>query len=381
MDAKELPDRPNLEQYRTQAEDLLEARNSADAQHVIAREHGFDSWPEFAEHIEGLNNKQSTVSRFEAAAAAVITGDIATLESLLRESPDLIRERSTRSHHATLLHYVAANGVEDFRQMSPKNAVAVANLLLNAGAEPDAPADAYGSKWATTMDLLVSSCHPANAGVQVALVDTLVDFGAAVNGVHDNSSPLITALAFHYSAAAEALARRGARVDTVVAAAGLGREDLVNDLVDPGGTLKPGARLIDVPWMRIAKDPKANLDLAFVWAAMHHRTGVVDLLLRKGVDPGATDQRRWTALRWAAFSGYMDTVQLLLAWKPPLEAKNEYEGTVLGQTLWSTVHEGRAAELLPIIEKLVEAGAKVNPDWLRPDLHPPLDPRVAEALR
>ena len=45
-------------------------------------------------------------------------------------------------------------------------------LLLEAGAEVDALADLYGGQY-TTMSMLVSSCHPANAGVQVALVDTL----------------------------------------------------------------------------------------------------------------------------------------------------------------------------------------------------------------
>ena len=32
------------------------------------------------------------------------------------------------------------------------------------------------------MALLVSSCHPAQAGVQVALTETLLDFGASIEG-------------------------------------------------------------------------------------------------------------------------------------------------------------------------------------------------------
>ena len=38
------------------------------------------------------------------------------LARLLAEHPDLARQRSTRDHRATLLHYVSANGVEDFRR-------------------------------------------------------------------------------------------------------------------------------------------------------------------------------------------------------------------------------------------------------------------------
>ena len=85
MDAKELPARPSLEQYKKQAKDLLKACKAgdpetvqqvqkhhphpnklsgsgalkpkltlADAQITIAREHGFESWPKFAKHIEEL---------------------------------------------------------------------------------------------------------------------------------------------------------------------------------------------------------------------------------------------------------------------------------------------------------------------------------------
>src|SRR5207245_10590336 len=185
------------------------------------------------EHVEAVTRDGSPVFQFESAVEAVITGELATLESLVCENPELVRARSTRVTHfdppvhgATLLHYVAANGVEGYRQKTPKNAFEVAKLLLDAGAEPDALAGMYGGQH-TTMSMLVSSCHPAKAGVQVALVDLLLDYGAAVEGRGSGKwvSPLATALAFGYHDAAEALVRRGARVDTLAAAAGLGRLD------------------------------------------------------------------------------------------------------------------------------------------------------------
>src|SRR6266852_2446136 len=108
------------------------------AQFVIARSHGFESWPKFAKHL------QASESRFEEAADAIVSGDIATLTRLLREEPDLARARSTREHGATLLHYVSANGVEGYRQKTPPNIVELAELLLDAGAEVDATADVYG---------------------------------------------------------------------------------------------------------------------------------------------------------------------------------------------------------------------------------------------
>src|SRR5205807_10347183 len=102
-----------------------------------------------------------------------VSGDVPSLSAMLRGDPTLVRARSTRRHHATLLHYVAANGVEGGRQKTPANAVEVANLLLDAGADVDALADMYDAK-CTTMSMLVSSCHPAKAGLQAALAEPLL---------------------------------------------------------------------------------------------------------------------------------------------------------------------------------------------------------------
>ena len=83
----------------------------ADAQLAIARWYDFESWPRLAEYVEAVTQEGSPVSKFESAVEAVITGDAATLDSLLREP--LVLARSTRVthfdppvHRATLLHYV-----------------------------------------------------------------------------------------------------------------------------------------------------------------------------------------------------------------------------------------------------------------------------------
>jgi Ankyrin repeats (3 copies) len=284
---------------------------------------------------------------FESAVDAVITGDVATLESLLRANPGLARARSTHAHRATLLHYIAANGVENFRQQTPSNAVDVAKILLDAGAEVDALAEMYGGG-ATTMDMLVSSVHPVRAGVQVALVETLLDFGATINGPSDNGSPLMTALAFHYPGAADALARRGARVDNILAAAGLGSEALVVRFIDDDR--RPAVR-----WPRVPNDPRSWRELALIWAAGFGHTGVVDLLLEHGVDLRAKDQQGFTALHNAAFYGHLATVDLLLRWNASLDVENVYGGTVLGSTIWASEHAGLGVDHAPIIARLTRA--------------------------
>jgi len=231
------------------------------------------------------------VSWFESAVDAVVSGNLAALDSLLGDHPELVHERSAAVHRATLLHYTAANGVEEARQRTPANAVSVAEMLLRAGAEVDALAGTYGGGTSeTTLNLLVCSWPPAEAGVQAALIETLLDFGAAIEGVEGDGSPLITALAFGYTEAAETLARRGARVETVVAAAGLGREDLVQRMVDRDGRLHADVPLVHVHWLRVSPEQQANLELALTWASVHRRTGVAEFLLRHGVPPGARDQ-------------------------------------------------------------------------------------------
>src|SRR6185436_4464621 len=159
QDALPLPSRPNLDQYRKLAKDLVKACNSgaddairawtvawlnalaahldesdrfrhadeiegratdveqfartrlagrrdhpkcalADAQFVIARAHGFVSWPVFAAYLELLAQSASPVSAFEAAVRAIVTGDREALERWLRRDPGLVRARSTREHRA-----------------------------------------------------------------------------------------------------------------------------------------------------------------------------------------------------------------------------------------------------------------------------------------
>ena len=101
----------------------------ADAQFFVARGHGFESWPKFARQVQALQQGNSRDARFEEAADAVVSGDTRTLERLLGDDPQLIRTRSQRTHNASLLHYVAANGVEDFRQKTPANIVPIAKLF------------------------------------------------------------------------------------------------------------------------------------------------------------------------------------------------------------------------------------------------------------
>ena len=331
----------------------------ADVQLFVARLHDFASWPRFVAHLDALAQGSSPDSVFERAADAVVTGDVDSLRSMLRADHELVRARSARDHRTTLLHYIAANGHEGWRQRTPPNAVQVARLLLDAGAKPDALAHMYAGD-ATTMDMLVSSVHPHLAGVQVALVDVLVDHGAAVDGVDDNGSPLMTALRFHYPLAAEALARRGARVDNVITAAALGRVDLVDAFIADDGTLRPDVPLAQVRWPRLPRDPNVHLGYALTWAATWGRRDVVEIMLRKGVDARGKDDDA-TALHFAAAHGHMDIARLLLQYGASLEALNSYDGTVLSGTLWYARNApAPGVDYRAVVRELIALGARVD---------------------
>lgn len=387
MDFTPLPFDASLEQYQKQAEELLAGHRSgdsgaiqlikqyhprflradvpwlpkdlpeselrsatiepADAKLTIARWYDFQSWPALAEYVAAVTRQSSPVFQFESAVEAVITGDVSALESLLRRNPELVRGRSTRVthfdppvHRATLLHYVAANGVERYRQKTPKNAVEIAKALLEAGGEVDALADMYGGQY-TTMSLLVSSCHPAKAGVQVALVETLLDFGAAIEarGPARSGSPLMTALAFGYRDAAEALVRRGARVDNLAAAAGLGRLAETRQLIP-------------------AADSETR-HRALALAAQHGHADIVRLLLDAGEDPNRYNPEgnhaHSTPLHQAVLAGHDGVVRLLVERGASLEIKDTiYRSTPLGWAMYA----GQTG-----IEKYLRAhGAKTAPE-------------------
>lgn len=294
-----------------------------DARLAIARWYDFADWPRLAEHVEAVTQDGSPVSLFESAVEAVIDGDVEALAALLRNHPELAHARSARVthfdppvHRATLLHYVAANGVESYRQRTPRNGVEVAKMLLRAGAEADALAGMYGGQH-TTMSMLVSSTPPAEAGIQVELVDTLLDFGAAVEGrgAGEWTSPLMTALAFGYLGAAEALVRRGARVEHLASAAGLGR------LAD-ARRLLPAASVLE-------------RHRALALAAQLGHVEVVRLLLDAGEDPNRYNPKgnhgHSTPLHQAVWAGHDTVVRLLVERGARLDiADTIYEGTPLG---------------------------------------------------
>lgn len=257
---------------------------------------------------------------FNRAVQAVITGNKEELMQLFRQHPYLVKERSSAPHKATLLHYIAANGVEDEYQMSPKNAAEIATVLLEAGAEVDATAEMYGGgPHNTTLNNLVSSWWPQQAGVQGEIIKVLVNYGANPNGKLNDGSPIGLALGFGYREAAETLASLNANIDNIIFAAGLGDLERVRSYFDQRGLLTQESLNFICSEAteagRFSWPPPAGKDplvIAFIYACINSRLEVVKFLAQKGVDVNCSMSYGQSGLHYAAHLGHTQLVEWLL---------------------------------------------------------------------
>ena len=327
-----------------------------DAQFFIAREHGFASWPKFAAHLEGLAHDSTPVARFEAAVDAIVAGDEGTLRRLLTEHPELAHARSTRDHASTLLHYVSANGVEDFRQITPRNIVSLTELLLAAGADINATSEAYGGG-STTLGLAATSIHPERAGVQIELLETLLRHGARLEGEQagNGNGIVLGCLANGQPGAARYFADRGARL-SLVEAAGVGRIDRVREFFDENGRGRPPVT-------------STELNSALQYAAGYGHADVVRLLLDRGAQVNMTDDAGQTPLHWATFGPHVEVTRALLSAGASVTARDRrFNATPLDWMVhaWATAEGAADRERGREVSALL-VGAGATPDLDRFD--------------
>lgn len=350
MPVRPLPPNPNLDHLKHQAKDLLgeHARRSpqaaqrirefhprfgkagdddifaasfgvADAQLTIARERGFPSWPRLKARIERPtasdrldvpHQERIADATFRRAVDLLDAGDVEGLRAHLGHHPGLVRRRITFEggnyfRHPTLLEFIAENPSR--RGTLPRNIVAVASVILEAGSNQSALDQALG---------LVASSNVANqCGVQVPLIDLLCDYGA------DPNRAIRTAAMYAEFDGVKALIRRGARVDLIVAAA-LGRMEEIRRLL-------PRSNREDRHW-------------ALALASQFSHVEIVRILLDAGEQPNRYNpvggHSHSTPLHQAAASGNLDLVRLLVERGAKLDWKD---------TMWQATpaewakHEGK----------------------------------------
>ena len=236
---------------------------------------------------------------FERAADAVAAGDLAALRVLLDGAPWLVHARSPREHRATLLHYCAANGTEAPRQRTPLTAADVAQLLLDRGSEVDAAARFYGGGvGATTLALTLTSIHPAEAGVDGALVRVLTGAGARLD-LWTPGEPMFWCVERGTHRSARALAEAGLPLDNLLLAAAANRVDTLAELLAAGADVNERHR-----------DGYTALHAA---AVLGHAEAVA-FLLDRGADPHVRETAHGgTPAGKARWRGYHEVAALIEA--------------------------------------------------------------------
>jgi len=292
----DLPARPNLEQLRRQAKDLLrdaksgdsDARNRiaavsdrltlASAQLVVARGYGFASWAKLKREVE----RRSILD----------ARDLGRLSALLAEDP---RAAETSMEHwrdhplgafplsyVAMLRYDTTTG--EWRDRPGTGAVAQA--LIDAGALVDGPPGDRETP-------LITAASYGDAEVARVLIAGGADIDARSaedSGGVPGGSALLHAAVFGMTDVVDVLVEAGARIDGVEVAAAAGNVD---------------------DWLADAP-PDARVR-ALVMAADHERLDVIDRLVAAGTPVDATDEAfGGHPLRTAAANARPGSVRRLL---------------------------------------------------------------------
>jgi ankyrin repeat protein len=377
MPTKTLPKRPSLAQLKLQAKELQTLHRQkrlpaaariianhprfrdrstasvldvplkvADAQLVIAREYGFESWARLKHHVETARRVGAFTPhpQFDDAVAAIDAGDVVTLEALLTSHPELVRARTNLEppyHYftgATLLHHVAWNPSRT--APVPANVADIARLLLDRGA--DVNAMTLGRNGGPTMGLLVTSKMASDANVSGALMDLLIERGAAIDLGNSPSTPfgsgerhvLDGPLANHAPRAAEKLIALGAKPD-VCAAAALGDMQLLRGFFGKDGRLTERPRRHG----KVMSERDA-IGLALLFAYVNGRTDAVDFLLEKDGNWNMTGVNNGAVLHRAAWDGDLAMVERLVAKGADMSNRdNPFNSTPLSWAQHNKQHE------------------------------------------
>lgn len=351
MPVRRLPSNPNLDHLKYQAKDLLKEHAAgdsgaaqrirefhprfnratdadifaapfklSDAQLTIAREAGFLSWVRLKKHMEKPtltdqldlpHHERIEDPVFRRAVDLIDAGDEAGLRRYLKQHPKLVHQHVAFEgwnyfHNPTLLEFVAENPVR--HDKLPANIVDIAKLILDAGAKPAALNE--------TLGLVATGRVPRECRSQLPLIDLLCDHGADPNGT------LHAAILHGELDAAQALIRRGARVD-LPAAAALGRiDDFCRLLPDAGSDER---------------------HLALAVASQFGQLEIVRLLLDAGEDPDRYNpvggHSHSTPLHQAAAAGNEEMARLLVERGARLDMEDIlWHGTPAG---WAR-HEGKS---------------------------------------
>ncbi|WP_426671858.1 ankyrin repeat domain-containing protein [Mucilaginibacter sp. McL0603] len=256
-----------------------------------------------------MKNPGITNSLFHRAVEAIDSGNITALEALITKHPSLVKERLKNAEEGYfkdpyLIWFVADNPIRNDKL--PPNIVAVTRLLVDA-VKREAP-DTYRQQIDYTLGLVATGRIPRECGVQIAMMDALIDAGAIPG---DGIGALVH-----------------------------GNIEAAQHLIDLGGDLTLAAaicleRTDDIGRLGAVADHSEKLT-AITAAAFYGKADMIRLLLTMGADPNGYPENNSgfhshaTPLHQAVQSGSLDAVKLLVEAGARLDATDRiYQGTAL----------------------------------------------------
>jgi ankyrin repeat protein len=310
----------------------------AGARTVVARAHGFASWQALRRHVGSLRDSGEPFAR---AYRAIEAHDVDGLRAELDRFPDLVAAKGTNGND--LLGMAGATCDER-----------LVKVLLERGADPNA-ANAHG--WAPL--------HQAGYSGLPLLARMLLDAGARPDTFArgDGGTPLVVALFWGHRETAELLAEQGVHPCNLRAAAGLGRRELVDELLAPDGTLAPEAGAhrgfyrphSGFPHWEPSDDAQEIVDEALCWAARSDSVEVLEPLVERGARL-ESDVYRGTPMLWAASQGKTAAIKALIALGADPNGRSTFGGPSHGDGV-TPLHLAAQGGNLGAIEALLDGGA------------------------
>jgi hypothetical protein len=256
---------------------------------------------------------------FFHAVEAIDAGNVPALKKLLTDHPELVMKPLDHPEEGYfknpwLLYFIADNPIRHGKL--PGNIPEIASLIISTIKihSPGTLQDQLNY----TLELVSTGRTPRDSGVQIALIDLLVDEGAIPGNGHG-------AIAHANLEAAKRLFERGGQL-TLATAVCLGWE-------------KDIARLLD-------ESSDMDKQTALVAASFYGKPEMIRKLLENGVDVNAYLQRssgfHWhaTALHQAVYSGSLESVKMLVEAGANLQAVDKiYDGTPLGWAKYMQTEE------------------------------------------
>lgn len=272
-----------------------------------------------------MKNSDIADPLFRQAVEAIDAGDQATLRALVEAHSRLVRDRLVSAEKGYfekpyLLWFVADNPIR--HEKLPDNIVEITRMLI--GFVRQLAPETYDYQINYALGLVATGRIPRECGVQIGLIDLLLDSGAVagrVEGVigHGNLD------------AAEHILRRGGQL-SFAAAVGLGRRDDMKRLA--------------------AEASQDEKNLALIIAAFFGRTDLLAWLVAEGARVnemplnGHGFHSHASALHQAVYSGSLDAVRFLVEAGADLRMMDKaYEGTPLGWANYMQREEGVDAEM------------------------------------